>query len=154
MNLSEIGLIAQQYWSDIPIHFKHVLLDDFVIMPNHIHGIIILDYSSVGPRHGVGLQSSSKGSVGPCHGMAPDNQIQRSFQNISQFSRPIKNSVSTIINQYKSSVKRWCNQNNFEAFNWQPRFYDHILLNDESIQNVKKYIRQNPANWNFDDLNI
>ncbi len=138
MNLSEIGLIAQQYWSDIPIHFKHVLLDDFVIMPNHIHGIIIIDYSCVGPHHG----------------MAPENRIQKSMQNINQFSRPIKNSVSIIINQYKSSVKRWCNKNNFKTFNWQPRFYDHIILNDEALQNVKKYIRHNPANWIHDDLNI
>ncbi len=55
ITLSEIGMIARQFWLEIPNHFKHVSLDDFVIMPNHLHGILILDYSIVGTRHGVSL---------------------------------------------------------------------------------------------------
>jgi hypothetical protein len=70
MHLSDIGSIASQYWMDIPNHFAHIRLDEFVIMPNHLHGIIILDYFHTGSRHGVTLQSSHDYSVGPCHGMA------------------------------------------------------------------------------------
>ena len=51
--LSEIGLIASQYWLEIPDHFLHVKLDEFVVMPNHIHGILIFDYSLAGTRHGM-----------------------------------------------------------------------------------------------------
>jgi putative transposase len=69
MILFEIGLIASQYWLKIPDHFPHVKLDEFVVMPNHIHGIIILDYSLAGPRHGVALQPRTMGDAGSCHGM-------------------------------------------------------------------------------------
>jgi putative transposase len=67
-------------------------------------------------------------------------------QNINQFSKPVKNSVSVIINQYKSSVKRWCNKNGFDHFQWQSRFYDQILYDENSIDNIKIYINNNPKN--------
>ncbi len=135
---SEIGLIAHQYWLDIPYHFKHVKLDDFVIMPNHIHGIINLDYSKVGTRHGMALQSGN----------------QNHLKKLNQFSRPVQNSVSVVMNQYKSSVKRWCNKNNLENFKWQPRFYEHIVRNSASLDKIRDYIGSNLLNWDNDDLFI
>ena len=184
MILSEIGLIASKYWLEIPDHFHHVKLDEFVVMPNHIHGILILDYSMVGPRHGVALQTPSRDTVGSCHGMtlpdknmifhdntshgnnepfadnvAPDDQTikpirtkQTSDQNINHFSKPVKNSVSVIVNQYKSSLKRWCDKNGFEHFQWQARFYDQILHNENSIENIREYINNNTRNWTEDVL--
>jgi putative transposase len=128
ITLSAIGEISSQYWSEIPLHFPHVKLDEFVVMPNHIHGLIILDYSLIGSRHGVTLQS--------------------------KFSRPTKNSVSVIVNQYKSSVKRWCNKNGHCDFQWQSRFYDQIIKNEIAIDNIREYIQNNPRNWTEDDLNL
>jgi REP element-mobilizing transposase RayT len=151
MVLSEIGSISSQYWLEIPDHFPYVRLDDFVIMPNHIHGILVLDNSLVGPRHGVALQQPISDIVGSCHGMTLPIR-KESNQNINQFSKPVKNSVSVIINQYKSSVKRWCNKNGFEYFHWQSRFYDQILTMGKSIDNIREYIWNNPKNWNEDDL--
>jgi putative transposase len=133
--LSEIGLIASQYWLEIPIHFPHVKLDEFIVMPNHIHGILILDYSLAGPRHGMTLPTRNE-----------------SNQDIKQFTRPLKNSVSVIINQYKSSVKRWCNQNGADHFRWQSRFYDQILNNENSIDIIREYIHNNLRNWTDDEL--
>lgn len=151
MILSEIGSIASKYWMEILNHFPHVKLDEFVVMPNHIHGIIILDYSLVGTRHGVSLHSPSCDNVGSCHGMTlPSNQ--RSNQNINQFSKPVKNSISVIINQYKSSVKRWCNKNASNQFRWQSRFYDQILNDENSIDMIREYIYNNPKNWIGDEL--
>jgi REP element-mobilizing transposase RayT len=149
--LSEIGLIASQYWLEIPDHFPHVKLDEFIIMPNHIHGILILDYSLVGIRHGVSLQSPSRDIVGSCHDMTLHSKIE-SNQNINQFSKPLKNSISVIINQYKSSAKRWCNRNGFDHFQWQSRFYDQILHNENSIDKIREYICNNPKNWAEDEL--
>jgi REP element-mobilizing transposase RayT len=133
---------------EIPNHFPHVRLDEFVVMPNHLHGIIILDYSLVGPRHCVALQSTNDNAVGTCHGMSLP------MQNTNQFSKPLKNSVSVIINQFKSSVKRWCNNNGFVDFEWQPRFYDRIIRDESSIQNIRVYINNNPLNWSGDELYI
>jgi REP element-mobilizing transposase RayT len=71
---------------------------------------------------------------------------------INQFSKPIKNSVSVIVNQYKSSLKRWCNKNGCNYFRWQSRFYDHIIREEESIDQIRAYIRSNPKNWLSDEM--
>jgi putative transposase len=135
VELSEIGSIASQFWSEIPDHFPHVKIDEFVIMPNHLHGLLFLNHSWVGSR---GCESILTGK----------NQIKES----NQFSKPLKNSISVIINQYKSSVKRWCNQNTLEYFKWQTRFYDQVLRNDQSVDTIREYIFNNPKNWREDDL--
>ena len=149
--LSEIGSIASKYWLEIPDHFLHVKLDEFIIMPNHIHGILILDYSNVGTRHGVSLHSPSFDNVMSCHGMTLQPR-KKSNQKLNLFSKPIKNSISVIINQYKSSVKRWCNKNGFDHFQWQSSFYDEILHNENSIDKIREYIFNNPKNWAEDEL--
>jgi len=213
MHLSDIGRIASQYWMEIPIHFPHVRLDEYVIMPNHLHGILILDYSMVGTCHGMSLRSPHDDYVGSRHGVAlsstnddtiePPNIValpstnddtikprnivvqpttnndaieprnivaqpttngdaikscnillQPLGNNKNQFSKPIKNSVSVIVNQFKSSVKRWCNKNGYNEFEWQSRFYDHIVYDEYSIQNIRAYIKNNPSNWKDDELFI
>jgi putative transposase len=146
MVISEIGKMAFQFWKEIPEHFYHVRIDEFVVMPNHIHGILILDYSLAGTRHGVSLHNTSNINVGPCHGMA----LHRNGTN--QFSKPVKNSIPVIINQYKSTLKRWCNQNGFKYFRWQSRFYDHILRSEFSMNQVREYIITNPRNWLSDEM--
>jgi len=141
VTLAEIGAISSVYWHEIPNHFPHVKLDEFIIMPNHIHGILILDKSIVSTRHGALLKVHSY-----------DNKQQGSAKDINRFSQPIKNSVSVIINQFKSSVKRWCNKNGFTNFQWQSRFYDQILQNEIALEKVREYIHNNPRNWLEDDL--
>jgi putative transposase len=89
--------------------------------------------------------------VGSCHGMTLPAK-QESNQNINHFSKPVKNSVSVIINQYKSSVKRWCNKNGFDHFQWQSRFHDEILHNENSIDKIREYIYNNPKDWTEDEL--
>jgi REP element-mobilizing transposase RayT len=131
MILNELGKLASLFWREIHEHFSHVYLDEYVIMPNHIHGILILDYSAVGPGHGMALQGNG----------------------INKFSKPVKNSVSVIVNQYKSTLKRWCNKNGYDSFQWQSRFYDKIIWNENSMDEVRYYIRMNPRNWHIDELN-
>lgn len=130
--LSDIGMKASEYWSQISNHFPHVKIDKYVIMPNHIHGILILDYSISEPYH---------------------DQIYHKFKK-SQFSKPVKNSVSIITNQYKSSLKRWCNKNGLSFFNWQESFYDEILHDDNALENARAYILNNPQNWIHDEFYV
>jgi putative transposase len=92
----------------------------------------------------VALPDTIDRNVGSCHGMT----LQ------SRFSRPIKNSVSVIINQYKSSVKRWCNKNAYHDFQWQTRFYDQILHEEIAIDKIREYIHNNPRNWKEDELYV
>jgi beta-mannanase len=79
----------------------------------------------------------------PWHDTTAQRGIHSKDQSIFQ---PVKNSVSVIINKYKSLVKRWCNKNGFDHFQWQSRFYDQILQNINSIDTIKEYICNNPKN--------
>ena len=90
MLLNEIGKIVDEYWNQIPKHFKLTELDSYVVMPNHVHGIIIINETQ---------------NVETCHGMSLQT-------NKNEFSKPVKNSLSVIVNQFKGAVKRYCNKCN------------------------------------------
>lgn len=128
MLLNDLGIIVNEYWLNIPEHYPRMVLHEHIIMPNHMHGIIQLTDAVVGTRHGVFLQST----------------------NTNQFGKPVSGSVSMIINQYKSSVKRWCNKNGHEYLQWQSRFHDHIIRNQQSYETISNYIINNPAKWQED----
>ncbi len=122
MIYSDIGKIANQYLQDIPDHFNHIVMQEYVVMPNHIHCILEI----VGSRHGVTEKTAKK----------------------KQFSHQIKGSISVVVGQYKSSVTRWANNNKHGYFSWQKRFYERIVRDKEEFDNIKKYIRENPFRWN------
>lgn len=165
MILNDVGKIADECWLEIPNHFPNVVLHEHIVMPNHVHGILELKQNNVvdvGTRHVVSLPDKTGTTVGASHVMPlpgnPDNPIgtrhvvpqQQEQQNQNQFSKPISGSVSVIIQQYKSSVKRWCKKNNYPHFQWQSRFHDHIIRNEESYQRISEYIINNPKNWKED----
>lgn len=129
MELSTIGEIAQNCWIEIPKHFDNVSLDTFVIMPNHLHGIVVIE------NNGIGI-------VGACHGMP-----------LQQFAKPKSRSLSMIINHFKSAAKRWCNKNNFEHFQWQRNYYEHVIRNEIELNTIREYIINNPVKWEFDKMN-
>ena len=135
--LSEIGQTAKNLWLEIPNHFSHVVLDQFIIMPNHIHGIIKLISVATGNQSKEIINSET----GTCHGMS---QLRHNIPLHNKFGQPLSGSVSVIINQYKSSVKRWCNKNGYKSFSWQSRFYDHIINNRRNLYNIRDYIKSNP----------
>ncbi|WP_318640337.1 transposase [Flavobacterium ardleyense] len=126
MNLSHCGIIANILWYQIPHHAKNVELGAFVVMPNHIHGILILTEDSE-----IGLRE-----------FADDETISR-FQNQG------KNTVSSIIGSYKSAVTK--NSNRLEYTNgWQGKFHDHIIRSDDEYRRINDYIESNVKNWKED----
>ncbi len=129
MILNEPGKIADTYWLNIPNHFSHVVLHEHIVMPNHVHAIIELIDPAVGIRHGLPLHIPS---------------------NYNAFGKSVAGSISVILNQYKSSVKRWCNKNDHEYFQWQTRFYDHLINDDKSYHTIAEYIVNNPVQWSND----
>ncbi|TFG43346.1 MAG: hypothetical protein E4H43_01840 [Bacteroidia bacterium] len=143
--LNYAGKIADECWLKIPKHFPNAVLHEYIVMPNHIHGIIELKWNdSVGTRHVVSLPDNTENPVRARHVVSVHMQ--------NQFSKPIPGSVSVIIQQYKSSVKRFCNKNDFSHFQWQSRFYEHIIRNEQSYEHIADYIINNPKNWKDDDL--
>ncbi len=132
MKLSHIGMIAKNCWEKIPNHFHNVELDEFVIMPNHIHGIIII-----------------------CENNIRRDAINRvSTGGITKTNNPIlsRNSLSNIIRQYKSRVSYEIHKIQPD-FAWQPRFYEHIIKNEKDLQNIREYIVNNPIKWFYDSEN-
>jgi putative transposase len=114
MVLSGIGRIAEEYWRNIPGHFPFVELDEFIIMPNHIHGVIVINNKTINveTQNFASLQKTS-------------NKI------INQFAPQSKN-LPSIIRGYKAGVKKWATMNNID-FKWQPRFYDHVIRDRRSL---------------------
>jgi REP element-mobilizing transposase RayT len=124
MKLSQEGMITQRCWEEIPNHFLNVQLDEYIIMPNHIHGIIILLESIVGTRHAVSLQQE-------------------------QFSKPVEGSVPTIVRSFKSAVTKRIHEimNTRSSPVWQKRFYDRIIRNEKELDTIRDYISNNVLRW-------
>jgi REP element-mobilizing transposase RayT len=122
MTYSKIGRQAVEILENIPKHFQSSELDYFIVMPNHIHGIIVIN-DSVETRHGVSLQPA--------------------------FGKPIKHSLSLNVNHYKGAVTRYAKQKN-PSFKWQKGFYDHIVRNENDLRRIRAYIQNNPLKWELD----
>jgi putative transposase len=129
MKLSMIGEIAQKFWQEIPQHSTYAYLDKYVIMPNHVHGIICI-------------------SRPPAR---PDKANQPAFSN--KFSPLQSSSLQAIIHSYKAEVTRWCNQNGQSHFSWQPRFHEHFIREKCTLEKIRIYIVNNPRKWEYDRNN-
>ena len=68
----------------------------------------------------------------------------------NMFSQPKPGSLSVIVQQFKSSVKRWCNKNGLKYFSWQPNYYEHVIRNEQSLLRIREYIQNNPLQWELD----
>jgi putative transposase len=144
LRLMPIGEIAKKYWMEIPNHYPNVVVDEFVIMPDHMHGILRIGDEG---RNCRGVQFSN-GDTPDCTGVqlnAPTDKNPRA-QHFSELS-PAGGSLSVIIRNYKSIVKRWCNENGFPQFKWQRSFFDHIIRDEQSLFQIRQYIRNNPSDW-------
>jgi len=176
MILSETGKIASNHWFDIPNHFPFIELINFVVMPNHIHGLLeihdkngdirINTAPSVGTSHGVvTLQSdiTSHGVVTPqsletLHATSLHRFGQNSIISIPPDKNesmagisPKHGSLSSVMRSYKSAVTKSAHECKFE-FAWQPRYHDHIVKNPDEFRRIYDYISNNPHNWKGDKI--
>ena len=118
LQITEIGKTANNFWMEIPKHYHFVLLDEFVLMPNHLHGILIFrkdDYNE---------------------------------WNLNKFGTQSQN-LAAVIRAFKSSVKRFANQNAIN-FEWQSRYYDRVIRNYNELKRIRIYIQNNLLNWKTD----
>jgi REP element-mobilizing transposase RayT len=120
------GKIVQQCWLEIPTHFPNAELDKFVVMPNHIHGIIIIK-----------------------------NVWVQNFEPIQQnkYQKIIPQSIGSIIRGFKIGVTKWFRQNTNIYNVWQRNYYEHIVRNERELNQIREYIINNPLQWQFDREN-
>lgn len=169
MILSPVGEVVKNEWLKTPKIRKNVILDNWVIMPNHFHGIIIIQDPNQSAFHDC-IDFNHKNFDIP-HNLengnrrnAPWRVLNDNTNFVSQQNTPrrvptgiqplVKGSISSIINHFKGNVKRYCNKNGFEYFTWQPRFHDRIIRDQEELHNIQNYIYYNPANWYKDRNNL
>lgn len=165
MFLSEFGQIAQKYWIEIPLHFPYVELDEFVVMPNHIHGIIIikknLTTDVVGTLHATSVPRTyedSQNVVWTLHATSirrtdADSQKEATAAmagNKMVSIAPKRGSLSVIVRSYKSAVTNHIHKID-SGFSWQPGFYDNIICTGGQLSRIRKYILANPENWIIPD---
>jgi len=175
MHLSSIGIIANVFWHEIKKHTNFIELGEFVVMPNHIHGILIIDKqniidttitmdamdtmgamdatvaTTVETRHALSLQTHPQShphqQSHPHHKPPITSPIQTPGQ--KRFRNPGMHTISSIIGGYKSAVTNHAHRLGYD-FEWQPRFYDNIVKNENEYKRIAKYIIDNPANWHYD----
>ncbi len=143
MYLNEYGVIIQNWWNEIPVHFKNVDLGSFVIMPNHVHGIIF-------------IVEERRGEVISPHG-SPNN-IYLNANNQGGETPPLRKPIlGQIVAYFKyQSTKE---MNRVETPNaitrlWQRNYYEHILRNEKDLKQKTDYILDNPSRWEEDDENL
>ena len=182
MHFSDIGTVAQQCWQQIPDHFPFVELDEWVVMPNHIHGILIFN----GARHGSGgshrshrshrshcshcshcrdakfCVSTENGSTQNGSTENGSTQTTGSTENTKPTETkptptgnifgPQSQNLGSVIRGFKIGVTKYVRQNTNIRAIWQPRFHDRIIRSNAELYRTGEYIRNNPANW-MKDLN-
>lgn len=163
MQLSEIGKLAEKFWCEIPNHFPMVQLGNFVVMPNHVHGILIIDNSQISLDTRFIASDNVDGMNNSRFITSDDNDENNNIEKtrliaslrgeIGGFSGDknpmIGNSISKIIRWYKGRCSFECRQINLNL-GWQSRFHDHIIRNSKSFENIQNYIEQNPLKWKED----
>lgn len=125
MILNEYGQIAHDEWMKTPQIRHHVELGEFIVMPNHIHGIIRL----------LGR--------GELHSPIEKGVFDTPLRSPSQ-------TVGAVVRGYKSSVTKQLGLMGFTEKLWQRNYYEHIIRNEQSHQAISEYIRNNPAKWHDD----
>jgi putative transposase len=160
MHASEIGKIAFDYWMKIPEHFPFVIPDEFQLMPDHLHGIIII-HKSVETQD---IASQNQPSANETFQNIPSQCFDREMQDIDKETQylaslryknkfgPQSGNLSSIIRGYKSAVKTYAIKNAIN-FAWQSRFHDRIIRDQKELEATRIYIRNNPDCWIVNNQN-
>lgn len=141
VSLNEIGRVAEDEWLRTPLKRPdmNLQLAEYVIMPNHLHGIITIGTNQYNT------------AIDEMHRRAAMLQNTKYFvsEKANKFG-PEKKNISSIIRGFKSTVTTFARTNNIE-FRWQERFHDHIIRSDDEYLRISKYIGNNPKNWKLGD---
>ena len=122
--LNECGNVTKGCLTAISDHYPDVTLDQFIIMPNHIHFIVnITAHHNVRENNHSPLPSGTSRTIG------------------------------SIVRGFKIGVTKWCHKNTGIHRVWQRNYYEHIIRNETELNDIRQYIMDNPANWESDENN-
>jgi REP element-mobilizing transposase RayT len=141
--LNDYGKIVENYWLQIPNHYKGVHLDEFVIMPNHIHGIILIVKENKGVVESVGVEQCS----------TPTDSDFATLESSATSNGHSYGLLSKIIKPFKDVTVKHIHRLGDYDFSWQRSFHDHIVRSEFALQRIRQYILDNPLKWNEDENN-
>jgi REP element-mobilizing transposase RayT len=142
MVLNEAGMATKKCWRDLPNHYWNCVLDEFVIMPNHLHGIVVIDNN----HH----NNAGNCFVGNGHGLVGNGLKPFPTMPITMIK---KYTLSEIVRGFKTFSSKKINKIQTDRFQWQKSFYDHIIRDKTALQKIREYIRMNPMKWDSDRNN-
>ncbi len=153
MRLNEYGLIIAREWTRTPEIRKEIELDEFCVMPNHIHGIVTIQAAVVhAVRANGGSPEIVTNSGSPETGWDDKTTAGRSAESPLRMKT---RSISSFIAGFKSVVTKSINEisNTPGSPVWQRNYYEHIIRNDDELNRIREYIANNPAKWAEDEEN-
>ncbi|MBN1286596.1 MAG: transposase [Anaerolineae bacterium] len=160
--LSPCGELVQSTWKGLPKHYNHVQLDAFVIMPNHLHAVIVLIDESqptsdrVGASVGAGFKPAHLGmDVEPAHNHNPGMGVEPAHSQSPGVGAGLKpaptkrHTLSEIVRAFKTSSARRINalRNISGVPVWQRNYYERIVRDEDELNRIRQYIGDNPARW-------
>lgn len=133
--LNQNGKAVEECWLAIPDHFGNIELDKFVVMPNHIHGIIVIRPDDNDKQNTVGAKHASP---------------LRLYK--IKIHGPKSNSIGAIIASFKSAATKQINilRNIAGQSIWQRNYYEHIIRDEQELNKIRRYVINNPAKWSYD----
>ena len=139
MKANDAGRMVLAVWKELSTHYLGVEGDEFVVMPNHIHGVIVL--VGAGPRACPDAGSGNQDGGQP-QGVAPTLSLQDVVHRFKTLTTK----------RYADGVKQF-GWTPFRGRLWQRNYYEHIVRDEESLNRIRQYILDNPARWAFDREN-
>ena len=144
MQLNNAGQIAKAAWDELPARFPSVRLDAFIVMPNHVHGIIMVGAQFIAP------QKTPPTNVGAQFIVPPDGF---GTATINQGAINRAPTLGEMVRAYKAASTRLIRQAGTPDFAWQRNYYEHVIRDEESLSRMRQYILNNPVRWEFDREN-
>ena len=143
IELNRFGEIVHEVWLDLPKHYAQIKLDEFVVMPNHIHAVVVIDGEKVPYKRNITEQQHN---VETWRAASLQSETMTNIANMQGW-------LSVVIGGLKSAITKYAHDNGI-PFAWQTRFYDRIVRSQDELNRIGEYIQSNVAQWSIDKLNI
>ena len=127
-----IRTIAERCWLEVPDHHPVIQLDEWVIMPNHLHAIVVIEQ---------------------CRGVQLNAPTTRKRNSTLSSISPHRNTLGTAVRTFKAAVTTLCRRAGHDRFGWQRNYYEHVVRNEGDSNEIRQYVLSNPAQWDLDEEN-
>jgi len=124
--------IVERCWLEIPEHHPSIQLDEWVIMPNHLHAIVVIEQ---------------------CRGVQLNAPTTRNRNSTHSSISPYRNTLATTVRTFKAAVTTLCRRARHDRFGWQRNYYEHVIRNEDDLNQIRQYILDNPVQWDSDEEN-